>query len=85
MGRYRGRNVVRYIRLSEGPTFVGNTFGLNQASAGLQSCSGDMMGGQEVTAWGIVGKNSAMLQTSIRIWVFSTSGYAASGRQQPHV
>ena len=58
MGRYRGRNVVRYIPLLQvGPTFVGNTFGLNQASAGLQFSSGDMMGGQQVTAWGIVGKN----------------------------
>ena len=39
------------------PTFVGNEFGLNQASGGLQFTTGDMLGGQELTAWGIVGKN----------------------------
>ncbi len=58
MGRYGGRNVLRYIPILQvGPTFVGNTFGLNQASGGLQFSSGDMLGGQEVTGWGIVGKN----------------------------
>ena len=55
---YRGRNVLRYIPILQvGPTFVGNTFGLNQASGGLQFTTGDMLGGQELTAWGIVGKN----------------------------
>ena len=39
------------------PTFVGNEFGLNQASGGLQFTTGDMFGGQELTAWGVVGKN----------------------------
>ena len=55
---YRGRNVLRYIPILQvGPTYVGNTFGLNQASGGLQFSTGDMFGGQELTAWGIVGKN----------------------------
>lgn len=55
---YRGRNVLRYIPILQvGPTFVGNTFGLNQASGGLQFSTGDMLGGQELTAWGVVGKN----------------------------
>ena len=55
---YRGRNVLRYIPILQvGPTFVGNTFGLNQASGGLQFSTGDMFGGQELTAWGIAGKN----------------------------
>lgn len=55
---YRGRSVLRYIPILQvGPTFVGNTFGLNQASGGLQFSTGDMLGGQELTAWGIVGKN----------------------------
>lgn len=55
---YRGRNVLRYIPILQvGPTFVGNAFGLNQASGGLQFSTGDMFGGQELTAWGIVGKN----------------------------
>ena len=55
---YRGRNVLRYIPILQvGPTFVGNEFGLNQASGGLQFTTGDMFGGQELTAWGIVGKN----------------------------
>lgn len=55
---YRGRNVLRYIPILQvGPTYVGNTFGLNQASGGLQFSTGDMLGGQELTAWGIVGKN----------------------------
>lgn len=58
MGRYSGRNVLRYVPILQvGPTFVGNTFGLNQASGGMQFTSGDMLGGQELTAWGIVGKN----------------------------
>lgn len=55
---YRGRNVLRYIPILQvGPTYVGNTFGLNQASGGLQFSTGDMFGGQELTAWGIAGKN----------------------------
>ena len=55
---YRGRNVLRYIPILQvGPTYVGNTFGLNQASGGLQFSTGDMLGGQELTAWGIAGKN----------------------------
>ena len=55
---YRGRNVLRYIPILQvGPTYVGNTFGLNQVSGGLQFSTGDMFGGQELTAWGIVGKN----------------------------
>ena len=55
---YRGRNVLRYIPILQvGPTFVGNTFGLNQASGGVQFSTGDMFGGQELTAWGIAGKN----------------------------
>ena len=58
IGRYGGRNVLRYIPILQvGPTFVGNTFGLNQASGGLQFSAGDMFGGQQLTAWGIVGKN----------------------------
>ena len=56
--RIGGRSVLRYIPILQvGPTFVGNTFGLNQASGGLQFTTGDMLGGQELTAWGIVGKN----------------------------
>ncbi len=55
---YRGRNVLRYIPILQvGPTYVGNTFGLNQVSGGLQFSTGDMFGGQELTAWGIAGKN----------------------------
>ena len=58
MGRYGGRNVLRYIPLLQvGPTFVGNTFGLNQASGGMQFSVGDMLGGQQFTGWGVVGKN----------------------------
>ena len=58
VGRYSGRNVLRYIPILQvGPTFVGNTFGLNQASGGMQISTGDMFGGQELVAWGIVGKN----------------------------
>lgn len=55
---YRGRNVLRYLPILQvGPTFVGNAFGLNQVRGGLQFSTGDMFGGQELTAWGIVGKN----------------------------
>ncbi len=55
---YRGRNVLTYIPILQvGPTYVGNAFGLNQVSGGLQFSTGDMFGGQGLTAWGIVGKN----------------------------
>ena len=58
VGRYSGRNVLRYIPILQvGPTFVGNTFGLNQASGGMQFSTGDMLGGQELVGWGIAGKN----------------------------
>ena len=58
MARYGGRNILRYVPILQvGPTYIGNTFGLNQASGGLQISVGDMFGGQQLTAWGIVGKN----------------------------
>lgn len=55
---YRGRQVLYYIPLFQvGPTYVGNTFGLNQVSAGMQFSTGEMLGGQDLTAWGVLGKN----------------------------
>jgi dipeptidyl aminopeptidase/acylaminoacyl peptidase len=58
VGRYGGHNVLQYIPILQiGPTFVGNTFGLNQFSGGMQISSGDILGGQQLTAWGILGKN----------------------------
>ena len=56
---YRGRNVLRYIPILQvGPTFVGNEFGLNQASGGIAVFHrGHVRAGQELTAWGVVGKN----------------------------
>ena len=58
IGRYGGRNVLRYIPILQvGPTYIGNTFGLNQASGGMQFSAGDMFGGQQLTAWSIIGKN----------------------------
>ncbi len=58
VGGYGGHNVVRYVPILQiGPTFVGNTFGLNQASFGLQLSSGDVLGGPQLTAWGVAGKN----------------------------
>ena len=58
VGTYGGHNVVRYVPILQiGPTFVGNTFGLNQASFGLQLSSGDVLGGQQLSAWGVAGKN----------------------------
>ena len=58
VGRYGGRHVLRYIPIFQvGPTYVGNTFGLNQVSGGLQFSSGEMLGGSELTAWGVMGKN----------------------------
>ena len=56
--QYRGRQVLTYIPIFQvGPTYVGNSFGLNQVSAGMQFSTGEMLGGEEVTAWGILGKN----------------------------
>jgi len=56
--QYRGRQLLWYIPIFQvGPTYVGNTFGLNQVSGGLQFSTGEMLGGQELTAWGVVGKN----------------------------
>ncbi len=58
VGSYGGHNVIRYVPIVQvGPTFVGNTFGLNQASFGLQMSSGDVLGGPQLTAWGVAGKN----------------------------
>ena len=55
---YRGRQVLYYIPIFQvGPTYVGNTFGLNQVSAGLQFSTGEMLGGEDLTAWGVLGKN----------------------------
>ncbi|NKB67034.1 MAG: hypothetical protein GKR89_08235 [Candidatus Latescibacteria bacterium] len=59
VGRYSGRNILNFTPIFQiGPTFVGNTFGLNQVSAGVQFSTGDMFGGQDLTAWGVVGKNT---------------------------
>ncbi len=58
LGRYGGRNVINILPiLSVGPTFIGNTFGLNQVSGGVQFSTGEMFGGQQFTAWGVLGKN----------------------------
>ena len=58
VGRYGGRNVLSVLPiLSVGPTFIGNSFGLNQVSAGVQFSTGEMFGGQDFTAWGVLGKN----------------------------
>ena len=56
--RYSGRKTIDYIPiLSVGPTFLGNEFGLNQLSAGLQFSTGEQFGGERLTAWGVFGKN----------------------------
>lgn len=58
MSQYRGRKIFSYIPILQvGPTYVGNTFGLNQVSLGVQGTSGEMLGGERVTAWGLVGRN----------------------------
>lgn len=55
---YGGRQVFSYLPILQfGPTYVGNTFGLNQISGGVQLSSAEMLGGEELTAWGILGKN----------------------------
>ncbi|MEW6752634.1 MAG: hypothetical protein AB1505_16865, partial [Candidatus Latescibacterota bacterium] len=56
--QYHGRQILTYIPiLRVGPSYVGNTFGLNQVSAGLQFSTFEMLGGNDLTAWGVVGKN----------------------------
>ncbi|MFH1570205.1 MAG: hypothetical protein ABIL09_19595 [Gemmatimonadota bacterium] len=58
IGPYRGRRLMDVIPIVQvGPTFVGNTFGLNQVSGGVQISTGEALGGEEFTAWGILGKN----------------------------
>jgi hypothetical protein len=58
MSQYRGRNVVHYTPILQiGPTYVGNTFGLNQVNAGMQVSTGEMLGGERLTAWALLGKN----------------------------
>ncbi|MBM3278263.1 MAG: PD40 domain-containing protein [Candidatus Handelsmanbacteria bacterium] len=58
VGHYSGRRQVSYIPILQvGPAFIGNTFGLNQFSAGVQFSTGEQLGGDEFTAWGVVGKN----------------------------
>lgn len=56
--QYRGRQILTYIPILRiGPSYVGNTFGLNQVSGGMQFSNSEMLGGSELTAWGVVGKN----------------------------
>jgi hypothetical protein len=58
VGPYHGRQILTYLPIVQfGPTYVGNTFGLNQVSAGMQFSSAEMLGGSQLTAWGIMGKN----------------------------
>ena len=56
--RYRGRRVLDIIPLFQvGPTFIGNTFGLNQISGGAQVSVRETLGGDVFTFWGVLGKN----------------------------
>ena len=56
--RYRGRRILNILPILQvGPTYVGNTFGLNQMSAGVQLSASDWLGGDGFTAWGVLGKN----------------------------
>lgn len=58
IGPYTGRRLVEVVPLVQvGPTFIGNTFGLNQVSGGMQIYTGEALGGESITAWGIMGKN----------------------------
>ncbi|MCC7262875.1 MAG: PD40 domain-containing protein, partial [Candidatus Latescibacteria bacterium] len=58
VGHYTGRRQLSYVPILQvGPAFIGNTFGLNQFSAGMQITTGEQLGGDEFTAWGVVGKN----------------------------
>ncbi len=56
--RYGGRKTYRLIPLlNVGPTFVGDTFGLNQVSGGAWFSTGEMFGGQQFVARLTAGKN----------------------------
>ena len=58
VGPYRGRRIVSILPILQvGPTFVGNTFGLNQVSGGVQIEAGEWLGGDRFTTFGVVGKN----------------------------
>ncbi len=55
---YRGRQILSWVPILEvGPTYVGDTFGLNQVKLGIQGSSGEMLGRERLTAWGLLGKN----------------------------
>ncbi|MFC1526619.1 hypothetical protein ACFL6X_07415 [Candidatus Latescibacterota bacterium] len=58
IGPYRGRRLLDVVPLLQvGPTYVGSDFGLNQVSGGLQLSTREALGGEELTAWGVLGKN----------------------------
>jgi len=58
IGPYRGRRLYDVVPLVQvGPTYVGNTFGLNQVSAGLQFSTNESLGGDRLSAWAVMGKN----------------------------
>lgn len=58
LGPYRGRRLIDVVPLVQvGPTYVGNTFGLNQVSGGFQMSTGEALGGENLTAWATMGKN----------------------------
>jgi hypothetical protein len=55
---YRGRRIVDIVPIFQaGPTFVGNSFGLNQMSAGFQLSASEILGGDRFVTWALAGKN----------------------------
>ena len=59
VGRPRARRIADVIPIFEvGPTAIGNRFGLNQISGGVQvSAEPILSGGDALTAWAVLGKN----------------------------
>ena len=56
--RYGGRKILNFTPLLNfGPTVVGNDFGLDQISGGLEFSTGEMFGGQRFIARVLAGKN----------------------------
>ncbi len=77
VGRYGTHITLNGVEpfLVLGPTFIGNRFGLDQISAGLQVAAGDLLGGDQIVSGFSVGKN---LRKSIDINSSVLVGYMKS-------
>ncbi|MBK34265.1 MAG: hypothetical protein CME26_01895 [Gemmatimonadetes bacterium] len=55
LSRLQSRGFIPFVNV--GPTFIGNRFGLDEVSGGVQAAWGQLLGNDQLTVWGSVGKN----------------------------